>query len=93
MRDKDAAAAARVLRGADAVWTVGLPGERAHSAESLAGAFQEAGLAAEPVGTVEAGWARFQAGMGDKNGLLIAGSHVAVAESLRVPSLVGGGTD
>ena len=93
MRDKDAGAVARVLEGADAVWTVGLPGERAHSADSLAAAFAEAGLEAKSVTSVAEGWARFEAEGGRENALLIAGSHVAAAESMALPPFWNGGTD
>ena len=93
MRDKDARAAANALQAADAVWTVGLPGERSHSADSLAAAFAEAGLEAKSVRSVAEGWARFEAEGRRENALLIAGSHVAAAESMALPPFRNGGTD
>ena len=89
MRDKDADEVARVLQAADRVWTVGMEGERAHSAASLAGVFRVAGVEAEAVGTAEAGWRRFQDGYGAADGLLMGGSHgvaaaaIALSERLR----------
>ena len=93
MRDKDAAVAAHALRPADAVWTVGLAGERAHTAASLAAAFREHGIEAEPVETVARGWSRFQRACAAHDGLLVAGSHLAVAEILALPAFVRAGTD
>jgi dihydrofolate synthase/folylpolyglutamate synthase len=82
MRDKDAAGVAYVLRAADQVWTVGMEGERAHTADSLAAAFQAAGVEAERVGTVAAGWRRFRSTFGPENGLLCAGSHGVAAAAI-----------
>jgi len=91
MADKDAGALAGVLAGAGAIaFAVDLPSERALPAERLADVFRGSGVeVADAIGSAAEGleWFRGRAGVGGR--LLVTGSHVTVAETLRAVAAAG----
>ncbi len=81
MRDKDAAAMARLLAEAGAtVWPVPLASDRALSAEELATLLHAAGPAVEAPAHVPEGLGRFHAQAAPADVLLVTGSHQVVGQ-------------
>jgi dihydrofolate synthase/folylpolyglutamate synthase len=80
MRDKDAAACAKLLAEAEAeVWPVALESGRALPPDALADVLRERGVARGPAGTAEAHRQRFLAEADPDDVLLVCGSHRVVA--------------
>lgn len=79
MRDKDVDAIAELLKEAEATVTpVGLPSERALSAETLHDELNKHGVQTADSSTIAAGIAAFQRQAAGGDGLLITGSHQMV---------------
>lgn len=83
LRDKDAAAMARLLAEAGAlVYAAGLESERAWPAEALAGLLRRKGVPVAFAGPFEAAWSRLRETAKPPDVVLVTGSHQVVAPLL-----------